>query len=74
MRLIAGLWLAAALFLALVLYAAAADQPKPHGMKIEVRYCQPIGDSDEADDAVTCSCKVSDWITDGDAKILVCEH
>ena len=47
---------------------------KPRGMRIEVRACHPIGNTDESDDQVTCSCTVSDWIEDGDARILVCER
>jgi hypothetical protein len=47
---------------------------QPHGMRIEVRRCHPVGNTDESDDQVTCSCTVSDWIEDGAQRILVCEH
>jgi len=44
------------------------------GRKIEVRRCHPITATDEGDDALTCECTESDWIQDGDRRILVCEN
>jgi UPF0716 family protein affecting phage T7 exclusion len=68
------LGIATVLAVLLAFVVVGAVYAKPQGMKIEVRYCRPLSDPDESQEVITCSCTVSDWIDDGDGKILVCER
>jgi hypothetical protein len=65
-------------FLAIFLIVSAAALPAgttadfPH--KLELRRCQVIDSPDEADESMTCSCTVVDWIRDGEGWIAVCKN
>lgn len=71
-----GICVGAAGMLVLILalcFLASKLGAQPRGMQIEVRRCHPVDAPDDSDDNLVCSCKVADWIEDGEKRILVCE-